>query len=149
MREQFGYHVKSISDHEHRELSAGEVHDIFLKDFVNLHEKLNVLEAGYSETQNDKLKGRVVIEFGGAATTVEVEGNGRLDCVSSAIKKVTGKDYVLENYVEHALEEKSTSKAASYICIVSGGKPYWGAGIHSDIMTSSVKALVSAVNRML
>ena len=149
MREQFGYHVKSISDHEHRELSAGEVHDIFMRDFVNLQEKLNVLEAGYSETQGDKLKGRVVIEYNGQATTVEVEGNGRLDCVSSAIKKVTGKDYVLENYVEHALEEKSTAKAASYICIVSGGQAYWGAGIHSDIMTSSVKALVSAVNRML
>ena len=149
MREQFGYHVKSISDHEHRELSAGEVHDIFMRDFVNLQEKLNVLEAGYSETNGDKLKGRVVIEYNGQATTVEVEGNGRLDCVSSAIKKVTGKDYVLENYVEHALEEKSTSKAASYICIVLGGQAYWGAGIHSDIMTSSVKALVSAVNRML
>ena len=149
MREQFGYHVKSISDHEHMELSSKEVHDIFLKDFVNLHEKLKVLEAGYSEKQGDKLKGRVVIEYNGQATTVEVEGNGRLDCVSSAIKKVTGKAYVLENYVEHALEEKSTSKAASYICIVADGKPYWGAGIHSDIMTSSVKALVSAVNRML
>ena len=149
MREQFGYYVKSISDHEHRELSAGEVHDIFMRDFVNLQEKLNVLEAGYSETQGDKLKGRVVIEYNGTATTVEVEGNGRLDCVSSAIKKITGKDYVLENYVEHALEEKSTSKAASYICIVSDGQAYWGAGIHSDIMTSSVKALVSAVNRML
>ena len=148
MREQFGYHVKSISDHEHRELAPQEVYDIFIRDFVNLREKLNVLEAGYEE-KGDKLKGKIVIEFGGAAVTVEVEGNGRLDCVSAAIKSVTGRDYVLENYVEHALEEKSTSQAASYICIVSGGKPYWGAGIHTDIMTSSVKALVSAVNRML
>ena len=149
MREQFGYHVKSISDHAHKELSANEVHDIFLRDFVNLHEKLNVLEAGYDEMTADGIKGRIVIEYNGAATTVDVEGNGRLDCVNKAIKQVTGKEYVLENYVEHALEEKSSSKAASYICIVSDGQAYWGAGIHGDIMTSSVKALVSAVNRML
>ena len=148
-REVFGYHVKSISDHEHRELLPQEVHDIFERDFVNLNETLHVLEAGYENTNEETLKGKIVIEYGGAATTVEVEGNGRLDCVSAAIKKVTGKDYVLENYVEHALEEKSTSKAASYICIVANGKPYWGAGIHTDIMTSSVWALVSAVNRML
>ncbi|MBE5745154.1 MAG: 2-isopropylmalate synthase [Clostridiales bacterium] len=148
MREQFGYHVKNISDHEHRELSSQEVYDIFIRDFVNLREKLNVLEAGYQEV-GDKLKGKIVIEYNGAAVTVDVEGNGRLDCVSAAIKNVTGKDYVLENYVEHALEEKSTSQAASYICISSGGKSYWGAGIHTDIMTSSVKALVSAVNRMM
>ena len=69
--------------------------------------------------------------------------------MSLAIKKVTGKDFLLENYVEHALEEKSTSQAASYICITADGKAYWGVGIHTDIMTSSVKALVSAVNRML
>ena len=149
MREQFGYHVKSISDHEHRELSSNEVHDIFLRDFVNLHDKLNVLEAGYDDVSAEKIKGKIVIEYNGEAKTLEVEGNGRLDCVNAAIRQVTGKEYVLENYVEHALEEKSSSKAASYICIVADGKAYWGAGIHTDIMTSSVKALVSAVNRML
>ena len=149
MREQFGYHVKSISDHEHRELTAKEVYDIFRRDFVNLTEKLNVLETGYEESSAEKVKGKIVIEYNGSATTVEVEGNGRLDCVNLAIKKVTGKAYELENYVEHALEEKSSSQAASYVCIVAGDKSFWGAGIHSDIMTSSVKALVSAVNRML
>ena len=149
MREQFGYHVKGISDHAHKELSPNEVHDIFLKDFVNLHEKLNVLEAGYENVTPELIKGRVVIEYNGEAKTVTVEGNGRLDCVSQAIRAVTGKEYVLENYVEHALEEKSSSKAASYICIACEGKTYWGVGIHTDIMTSSVKALVSAVNRML
>ena len=148
MREQFGYHVKSISDHEHRELSANEVHDIFNRDFVNLRDKLNVLETGYEETEHG-VKGKIVIEYDGKAVTVDVEGNGRLDCVSSAIKEVTSKTFVLENYVEHALEEKSSSKAASYICIVSEGKSYWGAGIHTDIMTSAVRALVSAVNRLL
>ena len=149
MREQFGYHVKSISDHAHKELSPQEVYDIFIRDFVNLREKLNVLEAGYDDVSAERIKGKIVIEYAGQATTVDVEGNGRLDCVNQAIKRVTGKEYVLENYVEHALEGKSTSQAASYICIVSDGKPYWGAGIHNDIMTSSVKALVSAINRLL
>ena len=149
MREQFGYHVKSISDHEHRELAAKEVYDIFNRDFVNLTEKLNVLEAGYDDISAEKVKGKVVIEYAGKATTVEVEGNGRLDCVNTAIKAATGLDYTLENYVEHALEEKSTSQAASYICLSANGKSYWGVGIHTDVMTSAVKALVSAVNRIL
>ena len=149
MREQFGYHVKSISDHEHRELASQEVYEIFNRDFVNLTEKLNVLEAGYDDVSAERVRGKIVIEYNGKATTVEVEGNGRLDCVSTAIKQVTGKAYVLESYVEHALEGKSSAQAASYICIVCDGKPYWGAGIHTDIMTSSVRALVSAVNRAL
>ncbi len=149
MREVFGYHVKSISDRAHKELSPNEVYEIFLRDFVNLQDKLSVKNANYADENTDCVKGKIEISYLGKTQTVEVEGNGRLDCVSQAIKAVTGRSYVLENYVEHALEEKSSSKAASYVCISAGGKSFWGTGIHTDIMTSSVLALVSAVNIML
>ncbi len=149
MREVFGYHVKSISDHAHKELSPTEVHEIFLEDFVNQHDVLSVVNATYTDESMEKVYGKLQISYRGETKLVGVEGSGRLDCVSKAIKQVTGKDYDLESYVEHALEEKSSSKAASYICITSEGKSYWGVGLHSDIMTSSVYALVSAVNIML
>ena len=149
MREVFGYHVKSISDHEHRELLPQEVHDIFIRDFVNLSSPLKVVNASYREVSKDELNAVVEIEYNGELKSVIVTGNGRLDCVSTAIKQVTGIEFVLDNYVQHALEEKSTSHAASYISIQTDGKAYWGTGIHTDIMTSSVNALVSAVNRML
>ena len=149
MRETFGYHVKSISDHAHKELSPQEVYEIFMRDFVNVQDKLKVVNADYKTVEADKVLGKVEIEYLGKTQTVKVAGNGRLDCVSNAIKKVVDKDYLLESYVQHALEEKSSSQAASYVCIVADGKPYWGTGIHADIMTSSVKALVTAVNKML
>ena len=149
MRETFGYHVKSISDHAHKELSAEEVHDIFLRDFVNIHDKLKFVNATYQDLNADMVAGKVELEYFGETRVISVEGNGRLDCVSTAIKQVIGKDFVLDSYVEHALEEKSSSKAASYVSVVEGGKTYWGVGIHSDIMTSSIRALVSAVNRMI
>ena len=149
MREVFGYHVKSISDHAHKELLPQEVYDIFLRDFVNVQDKLQVVHADYEVANSDLVKAKVEISYLGESKTVEVEGNGRLDCVSNAIKEVLGKEYVLESYVQHALEEKSSSKAASYVCIMADGKPFWGTGIHADIMTSSIWALVTAINRML
>ena len=149
MREVFGYHVKSISDHAHKELSPQEVYEIFMRDFVNLQDKLRVANVAYEAIDADTVLAKAEIEYLGKMQTVEVRGNGRLDCVSNAIKAVLGKDYVLESYVQHALEEKSSSKAASYVCIIADGKAYWGTGIHADIMTSSVQALVTAVNKML
>ena len=149
MREVFGYHVKSISDHAHKELSPQEVYDIFMKDFVNVREKLKVVGASYEDVNADTVRGNVEIEYLDNTVSVTVEGNGRLDCVSNAIKKVTGIEYVLESYVQHALEEKSTAKAASYVSLSVNGKTSWGTGIHSDIMTSSVRALETAVNRIL
>ncbi len=149
MRETFGYHVKSISDHAHKELSPAEVHDIFLRDFVNVQDTLSLVNATYTDESAETVYGKLQISYRGKTKLVGVEGNGRLDCVTKAICQVTGRDFSLESYVEHALEEKSSSKAASYICITSEGKSFWGAGIHSDIMTSSIKALVSAVNILL
>ena len=149
MREVFGYHVKSISDHAHKELSPQEVYEIFMNDFVNLRDKLHIVNATYEDVDVDTVRGKIIVEYQGKRVQTDVVGNGRLDCVSSAIKQVIGKDFVLETYVQHALEEKSTASAASYVSIVADGNTYWGTGIHSDIMTSSVRALVSAVNRML
>jgi 2-isopropylmalate synthase len=150
MREAFGYHVKSISDHEHRELQPIEVHDIFMRDFVNIVSPIKVVSAVYSDHIDDtEIDGEVTIDQNGITSTIKSSGNGRLDCVSNAIKALTGKDYTLETYTQHAVEGTTSSKAASYVSIVCDGKTYWGTGISSDISRSSIKALVSAVNIML
>lgn len=147
MREVFGYHIKSVSDHEHRELLPQEVYEIFLRDFVNLDDRLTVLKTQFGAKTDGFVKGKVTAKYKRKKYVLEVEGNGGLNCVSSAIKKITGKEYRVESYFEHALEQRSTSTAASYVSVSLDGKTYWGAGIDSDIFLSSVKALVSAVNR--
>lgn len=148
MREVFGYHVKNISDHEHRELKPQEVYDIFVRDFVNQSSCLDVKKAFYSEGM-DGVTASVSLNYCGKEQLLSAKGNGSLDAVSNAIKQLTGKEYVLETYTQHALEGASTSKAASYVSVVYNSKTYWGAGIDSDIVVASVKALVSAVNRLL
>ena len=148
MREVFGYHVKGISDRGHRELHPGEVYEIFIRDFVNVSSPLKLMGAVYTDLALG-VSGEITLKMAEKERTVSSRGNGRLDCVSNAVKQFLGCDYSLETYTQHALEEKTTSQAASYVSIVKDGKTYWGAGIDSDIIVSSVKALISAVNRML
>lgn len=148
MREAFGYHVKSISDHEHRELQPSEVYDIFMRDFVNLTSSIEVKKAVYEDVGED-IRATSTIIFDGKESEIVTEGNGRLDAVSNAIHSLTGLDYVLESYTQHALEGKTSSKAASYVSIEYDGKTYWGTGISHDIIKSSVRALVSAVNILI
>ena len=148
MRETFGYHVKSISDHEHRELQPAEVLEIFKRDFVNVSSPLDVSRAVYTDVDGG-IEGKVTIDYNGVSSEVVSSGNGRLDSVSGAVRQVTGLDYVLESYTQHALEGKTTSRAASYVSISKDGRVYWGVGVDSDIIVSSVKALISAVNVMI
>ena len=148
MREAFGYHVNSISDHEHRELQPKEVYDIFVRDFVNVTTSVNVESSVFTDIEGAR-EAECVINYNGKSGIVVAQGNGRLDAVSNAIKSYTGIDYMLDNYTQHALEGKTTSEAASYVSISCDGKTYFGAGIDSDIIVASVKALVSAINIML
>ena len=149
MREVFGYHVKSISDHEHRELLPNEVYDIFNRDFVNVANVIDVVKAHYAE-QEGGIRADVVVRHRGENKTVTAFGNGRLNAVARALSQFLDlEEYTLESYTQHALEGKSDSLAASYVSINREGKTYWGTGIDHDIIVSSVKALVSAVNVMI
>ena len=149
MREVFGYHVKSISDHEHRELLPAEVYDIFNRDFVNVANVIDVVKAHYAE-QEGGIRADVVVRYHGESKTVTAFGNGRLNAVARALSQFLDlEEYTLESYTQHALEGKSDSLAASYVSINREGKTYWGTGIDHDIIVSSVKALVSAVNVMI
>ena len=79
----------------------------------------------------------------------EAKGNGRLDAVSNAIQSNTDIRYTDLTYSEHALEIGSTSRAMAYIGITGAdGKVVWGAGMDTDIITASIMALFSAINRM-
>ena len=148
MRENFGYHVKSISDHEHRELLPNEVYEIFLRDYANVATNVTLEQASYSEAGGGEIVAGVKLKVNGEEHTLAAKGNGRLDCVSNAIKQVIGDVYRLESYSQHAIDGKTDAKAASYVGISCDDKIYWGCGIDGDIGISSVKALISAVNRM-
>lgn len=149
MREAFGYHVKSISDHSHKELQPAEVYGIFMDNYVNIETNLKVPEAHFEQTPNGIIA-TITAQYNGEALIEKASGNGRLDAVSNAIKKAVGSIYTLDTYTEHALEVNSNANAASYVGIKdNSGNLVWGAGINSDIIVSSINALVSAVNRLM
>ena len=60
----------------------------------------------------------VTLELNGQRKVVTSVGNGCLDAVANAIQSATGMDFHLENYSEHSLDEGSTSRAASYVCLL-------------------------------
>ena len=51
------------------------------------------------------------------------------------------------DYSEHAMSAGGDAQAAAYVECAVGGRVLWGVGIDSSIVTASLKAVVSAVNR--
>lgn len=148
MRESFGYYVKSISDKQHHELMPGEIFEIFAGEYVNRNDKYDIAE--YHISRENGTKANITISENGKTEYSEAYGNGRLDAVSNAVKAVTSLEYRIVEYHEHALSQGSDSLAAAYVAVSTpDGSTVWGCGTDSDIITASVKALVSAVNRMM
>lgn len=146
MRENFGYFVKNVSDQQQKELMPEEIYAIFLKEYVNIQTPVEFVK--YRLTDNEDFQTIVTIRTGNEVKEIAGNGNGRLDAISNALQTELGLDYSDLIYTEHALEIGSKSQAVSYIGITaSNGSVYWGCGIDVDIMTSSVKALFSAVNQ--
>lgn len=148
MREDFGYTVKRVSDRQHREMQADDILAIFMENYVNFFEPLDVVEAHFK--QEGGIMATITVFNGGREEHVfTARGNGRLDAVSNALKQNLGLDYSIIKYQEHAIEQGSASKAIAYVGIrTPGGLISWGAGTHDDIMAASVNALVSAINRI-
>lgn len=147
MKEVMGYAAKDVSDKLHKELHPDEIYKIFCEHFLERRRAFDVIECHYKQTGG--ITATVTVLKDAKMTDVIAEGNGRLNAVSNALKKFLGVEYTLTDYEEHALTQRSSSKAISYVGIESGGKSYWGAGVDEDIITSSVKALVSAINNLL
>ncbi len=148
MREDVGYAVKSVSDHAHAELSPQEVLQVFTEQYVNISKHLRLVD--YHFVRSPEIRVTVTVEIDGKMTEWTATGNGPLDAVANAIREQMGICFAKLTYEEHALSVGSSSQAVTYVSItLEDGSRVWGAGVHDDIIASSINALFSAVNRCM
>ena len=146
MREDVGYAVKNVSDHQHKELSPLEVLNVFTEAYVNVNAPLELVDYHFVRTPGIKVI--LTVKVNGEEKELTASGNGRLDAVSNALKQHLGIRYSNLTYTEHAISTGSASKAITYVSItMPDGSVSWGAGIHDDIIAASINALFSAINR--
>ena len=146
MREDFGYRVKNVSDHLHKELQPEEIHKIFMDEYVDVAEPVSLVECHFE--QKNGITAHVDLMEGGEKKSLTGIGNGRLDAVYEALGDVLPAGFVVEHYTEHAIGTGSNSKACAYIGLSDAyGTVIWGVGTDDDIIKASLNALVSAVNR--
>lgn len=147
MKEEVGYTVKGVSDREHKELSPEWVYQIFEDKYISNNAVFSIGECHFKQ-QDGGIIADATIVHNGNKRIVSATGNGRLDAVSNAIKQYFNISYELSIYEEHSLSRGSSSKAVSYVGICCNEKVFWGVGIDSDIIKSSIRALVVAVNQL-
>jgi 2-isopropylmalate synthase len=153
---EFSRVVQGLTDSEGGEVSSEKLWEIFQDEYLPAPNSKPELKWGRFELKRMKTESEmdgevkldIVLRDGANEIAVSGTGNGPISAFLS-ILKAQGVDTRLLDYVEHTMSAGGDAQAASYIELDVAGKMLWGVGIDSDIATSSLKAVISGVNRAI
>lgn len=148
---EFREDIQRITDEEGRELSSRRIHERFMERYVDQPGARLEFVDHLTRSAGGR-PGRLVeatIRDGGAEKTIEGHGSGAIEGFIAALNRAFGLDMGVVDYSEHSLGKGSDARAITYMEIEHAGGRAFGAGIDQNAVTSSLKAIVSAANRIL
>jgi 2-isopropylmalate synthase len=153
---EFSRVVQGLTDSEGGEVSSEKLWEIFQDEYLPAPIEKSELKWGRFELKRMKtesemdgeLKLQIVLRDGDKEVQASGTGNGPISAFLS-ILGAQGVETRLLDYIEHTMSAGGDAQAASYIELDVAGKTLWGVGIDSDIATSSLKAVISGVNRAI
>lgn len=76
-------------------------------------------------------------------------GDGPVDAAFLAIEQIIGHHYELDDFQIQSVTEGKEAMGSALVKLRQGGKLYSGKGISTDIMGASIRAYISAVNKIV
>ena len=145
---EFSQVVQAAADITGKELSSQEIFDLFEREYlvprVPYVYKSHQLAASTDGADTERLT--LTVDVGGRVETWLGQGSGPIDAMVKAIAL----PFDLLSYEEHSRGHGSGAKAVSYIEITTRSRrTLFGAGMHPNIITASLLAILSAVNRAI
>ncbi len=140
--------IQQVTDHGGGEVDPAAMWTIFASQYLVDHQTAPVVAlADYTiGTTEGKVEISAQVDFGGERRALAAIGNGPIDAYVNALQSLGVAVRVLD-YHEHALSSGGDAQAAAYVECEVDGRTVWGVGMDANIVTASVKAVTSAVNR--
>jgi 2-isopropylmalate synthase len=138
--------IQAVTDGEGGEIEPDRMGELFRAEYLDRDAPLalNSVHTSSAAGERDVLEVGVYVD--GERGTLRGSGDGPIDAFVDALRQV-GHEVVVLDYAEHALSAGADAKAAAYVECSIGGSIFWGVGIDPNIVTASLRAVVSAVNR--
>ena len=145
--------IQQITDASGKEISPEEIWTAFEWTYLNPETSLELVE---HQTVDHRHSGQAeatelqaTVRVDGYERTIAGRGNGPIAAFVDALARDCGISVRIVDYVEHAVGTGSDATAAAYVeAADSSGNPAWGVGLDPNILTASLRAVVSAVSRL-
>ncbi|RLV56737.1 2-isopropylmalate synthase [Aeromicrobium phragmitis] len=143
---EFSRVVQNMSEGEAGEIEASQIWDAFRREYLD-REQPYALESFSSTTTAEGYDEQIVdLIVRGEHRSFKGEGNGPVAAFVDGMRQ-TGAEIRVLDYSEHALSAGGDALAAAYVECDIAGEVVWGVGIHANIVTASLRAVVCAANR--
>jgi 2-isopropylmalate synthase len=144
---EFSRCIKVITADSGTEITAAEMWDAFAAEYLPSETRIGM--AGYETSSSD---GNVCVQahlkFGTESKEISGEGNGPISALVHALRRDLGVEVEVLDYAEHALGAGEEATAVAYVEVRSPDEVRWGVGMDPNITTASLKAVLSALERL-
>lgn len=147
LQQDFSQHVQQEADAQGKEMTQNALWQLFRERYGLVPAPRYALHAYRSESQEDgQLRLTATVATGGGTRQLEGQGNGLLSAAAHGMRRWVETPFVIKDYHEHSLGERSDSRSVTYIrCVFQNGTSRWGVGIDSDVARASLQALFNAL----
>jgi 2-isopropylmalate synthase len=145
---EFSKTIQHITEDTGTVISPAKMWDTFCGEYFKDDGRVQLL--GHEVTTTDdgaKVTAQVLVD--GEHRTIQGEGNGPIAAFVHGLAVCTGLKAEVLDYAEHSIAAGTDAQAAAYVEVQGpDGVVCWGVGVHESILTASLRAVVSAVNRL-
>lgn len=147
---EFSQVIQKVTDTEGGEVSPAAMWEIFKDEYLPNSEKpwgkLSLVSVAQDSAVDGDTTLTATIKESGKEFVIKGVGNGPIAAFCNAIA-AHGINLKVLDYHEHALSAGGDAQAAAYLECSINSKTLFGVGIDPSIVTSSLKAIISAANR--
>ncbi len=149
MQIEFTRVIQGITDRTGKEMTGSNIYDEFDATYLAATGPylLNGFEAAQNAQGEDQTLLTARVSENGEPKIVQGSGNGSLSAFVSGMEELTGRELRVLDYHEHSKGSGKDAVAVTFVEMQLDGQDLWGTGVHTDITTSSMRAVISAINR--
>jgi len=147
---EFSQIIQEIADQSGKEISSEMIWKAFNDEYLSLETPYGFLgQQSSTDTHASEVRNlTATLRENGKEVKVSGQGNGPIDAFMDALKKHSGIELKVIDYREHSVGLGNDAAAVAYLeTRLKDGRTVYGVGMNPNIVTASLKAVVSAANR--
>jgi 2-isopropylmalate synthase len=142
---EFSQVVQGVMDASGKEQSAEDIWQIFRREYGL--EGVRLAHDVKEEGADGRVALHTRVQVGDDAIELEGQGNGPIDAFVQAVCDATGRVVRVLGYHEHSVTSGADAQAVAYLELRVGDDTLFGVGLDANIVTASLKAIVSGLQR--